>query len=105
MAMGRVMISIDQFTYVPEENCYICPEGKILKFNGINKRNHTHVYYSTPKRCRECSQKSRCTRGKYRTIAIHTCEPARQVPATGPRQRSSRSRNGPGEKWRPCSQS
>jgi len=28
--------------------------------------------------CRECSQKSRCTRGKYRTIAIHTCEPARQ---------------------------
>jgi len=29
-------------------------------------------------RCRECSQKSRCTRGKYRTLAIHTCEPARQ---------------------------
>lgn len=23
-------------------------------------------------------QKSRCTRGKYRTLAIHTCEPARQ---------------------------
>jgi hypothetical protein len=72
------LYGIDQFTYVPEENCYICPEGKILKYNGINKRNHTHVYYSTPKRCRDCSQKSRCTRGKYRTIAIHTCEPARQ---------------------------
>jgi len=30
------------------------------------------------KRCRDCSQKSGCTRGKYRTLAIHTCEPARQ---------------------------
>ena len=30
------------------------------------------------KRCRDCSQKSCCTRGKYRTLAIHTCEPARQ---------------------------
>ncbi|PYX39946.1 MAG: hypothetical protein DMG83_27570, partial [Acidobacteria bacterium] len=30
------------------------------------------------KRCRECSQKSRCTRGKFRALAIHTCEPARQ---------------------------
>jgi hypothetical protein len=69
---------IDQFTYVPEENCYICPEGKPLKYVGINPCNRTHLYYSTVKRCRECSQKSRCTRGKYRTLAIHTCESARQ---------------------------
>src|ERR1700752_884544 len=72
------LYGIDQFTYVPEENCYICPEGKVLKYTGINKHNNTYVYFSTPKRCRECSQKSRCTRGKYRTIAIHTCEEARQ---------------------------
>ena len=58
------LYGIDQFTYVPEENCYICPEGKVLKYSGINKHNNTHVYFSTPKRCRECSQKSRCTRGK-----------------------------------------
>ena len=72
------LCGIDQFTYIPEENCYICPEGKILKYVGVNARNRTPVYYSTVKRCRECSQKSRCTRGKNRTIAIHTCEPARQ---------------------------
>jgi transposase len=72
------LYGIDQFTYVPEGNCYICPEGKVLKYVGINARNRTHVYYSTVKRCRECSQKSCCTRGKYRTLAIHTCEPARQ---------------------------
>ena len=26
------LYGIDQFTYVPEENCYICPEGKPLKY-------------------------------------------------------------------------
>ena len=72
------LYGIDKFTYVPEENGYICPEGKLLKYVGINARNRTHLYYSTVKRCRECSQKSRCTRGKYRALAIHTCEPARQ---------------------------
>ena len=72
------LYGIDKFTYVPEENGYICPEGKLLKYVGINARNRTHVYYSTVKGCRECSQKNRCTRGKYRTLAIHTCEPARQ---------------------------
>ena len=50
------LYDMDQFTYMPEENSYFCPEGKV----------------------RECSQKSRCTRGKYRIIKIHTCEPARQ---------------------------
>ena len=49
-----------------------------MKYVGINQLNRTHLYYSTPKRCRGCSQKEQCTRGKYRTIAIHTCEAARQ---------------------------
>jgi transposase len=72
------LYGIDQFTYLPAENCYICPEGKVLKYVGIHKRDHAHLYYSTRKRCRDCSQKSRCTRGKYRVIKIHTCEEARQ---------------------------
>jgi len=44
------LYGIDQFTYMPEENGYLCPEGKVPKYTGINKRNHTHVYYSMPKR-------------------------------------------------------
>jgi transposase len=72
------LYGIDKFTYVPEQNCYLCPEGKLLKYVGVNPLNRTHLYYSTVKRCRECSQKSRCTRGKYRSLAIHICEPARQ---------------------------
>jgi hypothetical protein len=62
----------------PEENRYICPEGKQLKYIGINKLNRTHLYRSTAKRCRGRSQKERCTRGKYRVVQIHICEPARQ---------------------------
>jgi hypothetical protein len=72
------LYGLNKFTYMPEENCYICPEGKPLKYVGINRRNHTHLYYSTVKRCRDCPQKNRCTRAKYRAIAIHVCEPARQ---------------------------
>jgi transposase len=72
------LYGIDKFTYVPQENCYVCPEGKRLTYVGINKLNRTHIYHSTLKRCRGCSQKERCTRGKYRIISIHTCEAARQ---------------------------
>jgi transposase len=72
------LYGIDKFTYVPEQNCYVCPEGKLLKYNGINKTNRTHLYHSTAKRCRGCSQKAQCTTGKYRVVQIHTCESARQ---------------------------
>ena len=72
------LYGIDKFTYVPEENCYICPEGKPLKYVGINKLNRTYLYHSTDKRCRGCSQKQHCTRGKHRIVQVHICEPARQ---------------------------
>ncbi len=103
---GRTdLYGIEQFTYRPEENCYICPEGKVLKYVGINARNRTHVYYSTVKRCRECSRKSCCTRGKYRTLAIHTCEPARQRAHALARTPAFATRNGRGGRWKHSSQS
>jgi transposase len=72
------LYGIEKFTYVPEENCYLCPEGKPLKYVGINKLNRVHTYHSTAKRCRGCAQKPQCTRGKYRIISVHVCEAARQ---------------------------
>jgi len=72
------LYGIDRFTYLPDQNCYICPQSKFLKYVGISARNRTHLYYSTVKHCGECGQKSRCTRGKFRALAIHICEPARQ---------------------------
>ena len=72
------LYGIENFTYVPEENCYLCPAGKRRNYVGINKRNRAHRYYSTVKRCRGCLPKPQCTRGKFPTIAIHTCEAVRQ---------------------------
>ena len=37
------LYGIEQFTYMPEENSYLCPEGKVLKYVGINARNRTHL--------------------------------------------------------------
>jgi len=72
------LYSVERFTYRPENNSYVCPEGKQLTYVGVNPRNRTHVYAATPKRCRDCSQKGQCTRGRYRMLAIHIHEGARQ---------------------------
>lgn len=74
----RDLYGIVKFTYRSEDNCYVCPEGKLLKYVGINKLNRTHLYHSTAKRCRGCAQKPQCTRGKYRIVSVHVCEAARQ---------------------------
>ncbi len=72
------LYGVEQFTYRPENNSYVCPEGKQLTYVGINPRNRTHLYASTPKRCRDCSQKAQCTRGRTRILQIHIYEGARQ---------------------------
>ncbi len=72
------LYGVERFTYQPENNSYICPEGKQLTYVGINARNRTHVYASTPKRCSDCSQKAQCTRGRTRFLQIHIHEGARQ---------------------------
>ncbi len=72
------LYSVEQFTYRPDNNSYVCPEGKQLTYVGINPRNRTHLYASTPARCRDCSQKAQCTRGKTRILQIHIYEGARQ---------------------------
>ncbi len=72
------LYGIEKFTYDSGANRYVCPEGKALTYVGVNELNRTHVYASTRKRCRECSQKSQCTRGSHRFLGVHIHEPARQ---------------------------
>jgi transposase len=91
------LYGIEKFTYDPETNRYQCPEGKRLTYLGVNPRNRNHIYRATRKRCQECAHKSQCTRGRYRQIAIHVHEAARQraherttVPAFAAAQRQRR---------------
>jgi len=68
----------DRFTYQPESNTYRCPAGEQLNYVGLNVRNRAHAYIGSAKRCGACSQKAQCTTGRYKYLAIHIHESARQ---------------------------
>src|SRR5579864_4492825 len=67
-----------RFTYQPESNSYRCPAGEQLNYVGLNTRNRAHAYIGSAKRCGACSQKAECTSGRYKYLAIHMDELARQ---------------------------
>ena len=69
---------LERFTYLPESNRYLCPAGEQLNYVGLNVRNRAHAYIGSAKRCGACSQKAQCTSGRYKYLAIHIHEPARQ---------------------------
>ena len=68
----------ERFTYLPESNSYRCPAGEQLNYVGLNVRNRAHAYIGSVKRCGACFQKAQCTSGRYKYLAIHVHEPARQ---------------------------
>jgi len=68
----------ERFIYLPESNSYRCPAGEQLNYVGLNARNRAHAYIGSAKRCGICSQKGQCTSGRYKYLAIHMHEPARQ---------------------------
>lgn len=62
------------FTYVPQEDCYLCPEGQKLlpqgKTNNINE-----MYRASAPVCRGCPRRQQCCKGKGpRTIRRHLDE-------------------------------
>jgi Transposase DDE domain len=68
----------ERFTYQPESNSYICPAGQQLNYGGRNQGNRTFGYIGTRKKCGPCQQRSQCTSGPFRYLAIHMNEAARQ---------------------------
>jgi transposase len=68
----------ERFTYLSESNSYRCPAGEQLNYVGLNVRNRAHAYIGSAKRCGACFQKAQCTSGRYKYLAIHVHEPARQ---------------------------
>ena len=68
----------ERLTYQPESSSYGCPAGEQLNYVGLNVRNRAHAYIGSAKRCGACSQKAQCTSGRYKYLAIHIHESARQ---------------------------
>ena len=66
------------FTYLPDSNSYLCPAGQQLNYGGRNERNRAFGYIGTRKKCGPCQQRSQCTSGPFRYLAIHMNEAARQ---------------------------
>lgn len=70
---------IERFRYDPEENRFICPQGRTLRYWGIHKHSKQHVYRASPTDCRQCPVKAACTRSSYRSLSYHIYESALQV--------------------------
>lgn len=68
----------EAFTFDPERNCFVCPEGKILKHRTAREETRIHIYRATANDCKGCSLRQQCTRGSKRTLSVPFDEAARQ---------------------------
>ena len=69
----------DQFRYDPAMNVYHCPEGKQLRYRGLQRSSQGYAYQSTEADCRGCPRKKQCTPAPSRRLFVHWHEPARQA--------------------------
>ncbi len=74
-------IGKDQFTWVPEQNIYRCPEGHPLTWIGKQKRqqsdgqiNVMHSYRCAPQNCRMCPRQPSCCSNSNRGRAVKRSE-------------------------------
>jgi hypothetical protein len=81
--VGEVTEGIEDYTklgfqYDKHNNCYICPQGHLLRPRGgiLKRKNRFAVIYQCRiQACRECSIRSKCTNSKTgRTITRYTDE-------------------------------
>lgn len=63
---------LERFTYLPERDCYRCPQGRELqRHQDTTKSSGRYRTYYHVAACRDCPLRSECTRGKYRKLALH----------------------------------
>ena len=59
----------DHFRYVPEQDIYLCPAGKTLRFLRKSPREKRMIYRCEPGTCQACQLNKQCTpHGHSRTI-------------------------------------
>ncbi|MFQ6030501.1 MAG: IS1182 family transposase [Dehalococcoidia bacterium] len=72
----------DHFTYVPETDTYLCPQGSILSFHGTftHKKGHqVRRYRAQGELCRACPAFGECTKSsRGRSIKVSAYEPLLQ---------------------------
>jgi len=68
----------EAFTFGPERNAFICPNGKLLKHRTAVEAIRIHIYRPTVKTRGEFPIRSQCTRGLMRTLSVPFDDSARQ---------------------------
>ncbi len=58
-----------QYKYDETNNCYICPENKILLYSTTNKEGY-RIYQSKKSLCENCPSLSKCTKSKSKVKVI-----------------------------------
>lgn len=67
--------SKDKFRYDVENNCYLCPEGRILRFSHYSRKKDHYMYrIEKVKHCLECQHYGVCTKGKRGRAVIRLKE-------------------------------
>jgi len=69
--------SKNHFTYDKEQDCYFCPEGQRLRYQGTNKRKGKRNYLiADKKQCYACKHYGQCTKSKRgrRIVRLHNEE-------------------------------
>ena len=68
----------ETFTFDPQRNVFICPQGKILKHRTVRPKEKIHMYRATAGDCLRCPIRPQCTRGPKRTLSVPFDEAVRQ---------------------------
>ena len=68
------------FIYYEEEDCYICPQGCILRYGSFCRSTGLHLYRSDAGDCACCPERSKCISGEgnVRSVSRHPNEESRE---------------------------
>ena len=67
---GSNYFTVEEFEYDEENDLFVCPAGKKLKYLQTEKERGRRVYRGRLTHCRDCYLRSQCTSGKQRYLKV-----------------------------------
>lgn len=62
--------TVEEFSYDDQNDSFVCPAGKQLKYVQTEKERGRRIYRSLRSNCRDCHLKSQCTQGQRRQLKV-----------------------------------